>query len=52
MSASSHRLCQDAELVPEHIRSKALTTPPPTGKHHRTVEAHPPKTQDFAQRSG
>jgi hypothetical protein len=46
MSAPVHRLRQHAELVPEHLRARAFTTPP------LPVEAHLPETQDFAQRSG
>jgi hypothetical protein len=29
IEGSSYRLRQHAELVPEHVRSKALITPPP-----------------------
>ena len=32
IEGSSYRLRQHADLVPEHVRSKALTTPPPATK--------------------
>ena len=52
IEGSSYRLRQHADLVPEHIRSKALTTPPRTtqtrGRHPQrtnpitTMADHPP----------
>ena len=47
-----HRLCQHAEVLPEHIPFQGAHHAAAAGKHHRTGEAHPTTTQDFAQRSG
>jgi hypothetical protein len=43
IEGSSYRLRQHAELVPEHIRSKALITPPLPASRRR---GRPPKPKD------
>ena len=46
IEGSSYRLRQHADLVPEHVRSKALITPPPAprnaaaGRQERTTSDH------------
>jgi DNA replication protein DnaC len=45
IEGSSYRLRQHAELVPEHIRAKALITPPLPGPLPRR-RGRPPKTRD------
>jgi transposase len=49
IEGSSYRLRQHAELVPEHIRSKALITPPPRPPPRR--RGRPPKPKDPAPAS-
>jgi hypothetical protein len=44
IEGSSYRLRQHAELVPEHIRSKALIQPPPIAPPRR--RGRPPKNGD------
>ena len=39
IEGSSYRLRQHADLVPEHVRSKALITPPPAPKRRRRQPA-------------
>ena len=39
IEGSSYRLRQHAELMPEHVRSKALITPPDPAPFSRDVEA-------------
>jgi hypothetical protein len=48
IEGSSYRLRQHAELVPEHIRAKALITPPLPAPRRR---GRPPKTRDSAHAS-
>ena len=48
IEGSSYRLRQHADLVPEHIRAKALTTAPPSPKHR----GRPPKQDQADLRSG
>ena len=43
IEGSSYRLRQHAELVPEHLRAKALITPPLAGPLPRR-RGRPPKT--------
>ena len=45
IEGSSYRLRQHAELVPEHIRAKALITPPPPVPRRR---GRPPKPRQPA----
>ena len=47
IEGASYRLRQHAELVPEHIRSKALITPPLPGPPPRR-RGRPPKPRDPA----
>ena len=35
IEGTSYRLRQHADLVPEHVRSKALITPPPAPKRRK-----------------
>jgi IstB-like ATP binding protein len=51
IEGSSYRLRQHAELVPEHIRAKALITPPLPGPPPRR-RGRPPKTRDPAHAGG
>ena len=48
IEGSSYRLRQHADLVPEHIRAKALTTAPPSPKRR----GRPPKQDQADLRSG
>ena len=48
IEGSSYRLRQHADLVPEHIRAKALTTAPPSPKRR----GRPPKQAQADLRSG
>ena len=50
IEGSSYRLRQHAGLVPEHIRSKALITPPLPGSSARR-RGRPPKPRDPAPAS-
>ena len=50
IEGSSYRLRQHAELVPEHIRAKALITPPLPGPPPRR-RGRPPKPRDPAHAS-
>jgi DNA replication protein DnaC len=43
IEGSSYRLRQHADLLPEHIRSKALIAPPPTPPPQRGVPARGPR---------
>jgi DNA replication protein DnaC len=47
---SSYRLRQHADLVPEHLRSKTLITPPPPQTPRR--RGRPPKNRSLDQRAG
>jgi DNA replication protein DnaC len=51
IEGSSYRLRQHAELVPEHIRAKALITPPLPAPPPRR-RGRPPKPRDPAQPAG
>ena len=51
IEGSSYRLRQHAELLPEHIRAKALITPPLPGSPPRR-RGRPPKTRNPAHAGG
>ena len=44
IEGASYRLRQHASLVPEHVRSKALITPPPAPKRRGRPESRRPIT--------
>jgi DNA replication protein DnaC len=48
IEGSSYRLRQYADLVPEHVRSKALITPPPAPKRR----GRPPRQRDLDPPTG
>jgi DNA replication protein DnaC len=51
IEGSSYRLRQHAELMPEHVRSKALITPPSFAPPQRP-RGRPPKNTQFSTSSG
>ncbi len=51
IEGSSYRLRQHAELMPEHLRSKALITPPSFAPP-RCPRVRPPKNTQFSTWSG
>jgi DNA replication protein DnaC len=51
IEGSSYRLRQHADLIPEHLRSKALINPPPTPEPQRR-RGRPPRTQPLDQPAG
>jgi DNA replication protein DnaC len=50
IEGSSYRLRQHADLVPEHLRSKAMITPPPPPAPRR--RGRPPKNRSLDQHAG